>query len=86
MVVAHNGLSHYHFPSGLLQSLQQALNATLASSTFIPIEQECWNLWGVMTDEISGGDDVIITEIQCTMSVILMNHPETIPSPSHTGL
>ena len=29
---------------------------------------------------ISGGDDVII-EIKCTMSVMLVKHPETIPLP-----
>ena len=45
-----------------------------------------------MPDDLRGGADLIIIEIRCTINIMLLSHPETIPltpilpSPPHPRL
>ena len=38
------------------------------------------SLWYLMPDDLIGAD-VIIIEIKCIINVMLLNHPQTIPTP-----
>lgn len=53
MVVAHNGLSHYHFPSGLLQKPPNKFLERYPCLLHLhPYRAGVLNLWGVMTDDL----------------------------------